>query len=273
MSNSEEEKRIERISEILEATREGVDELCARVPNLMHLNSIDEISSEEDREFFYESMFSVFLEYEIGVNVPGQFPTMIPAEYREIFDWHEKEFPPILNKVQELAMGKIVPGIQQMRAKIESNPPRDRVEAAIADILNSAPLLEIFKWEKNERAHPPIATERDIGEIPAHLRKRMDETHRSFVFGNWTAAIALSRSLLEQAIVGRRAELGIDEGVHGLCKLIKAVRKTNSELAARMDEIRLAGNQAMHSQSLQGENDAEKCFADIREIIRELYGK
>ena len=51
---------------------------------------------------------------------------------------------------------------------------------------------------------------RKIEQIPTRIRQRIDEIHRSFIFSNWMSVIALSRCLLEYAIIDRKSCLGLE---------------------------------------------------------------
>ncbi|CAJ2376600.1 MAG: hypothetical protein MPK10_01475 [Gammaproteobacteria bacterium] len=283
MSKSEEEIRIERISEILEATRERAGGLLDRVQGMENLDSadldeiIDDFFPEENGGFSIKSLVSILGGYELIVNVPGQMPPMIPAKYKGIFDWHHKEFLPAFSKLQKLLLNKFDPLIKAA--------DKAGLSAFIGKQSMRETLLDIFEWEKKEKALPPIVTERDIGKIPEHIFERLTEIHRSFVFGNWIAAVALSRCLLEYAIVEQRDTLDIEmyagkkKRVRWLSDLIEEVGEIHPELLPHMNQIKNAGDQVMHppeenaERKLPEEDDAKECYVNIRVIIGDLYGK
>ena len=301
MSKSEEEIRIKQISECLKVIRKRVEVLLARVP-LMRLNSIDEISSEEDKRLFLLTAAAVIVDFEAVEEVKAHLSSMIsPEKDGEIFEWRDKKLVPIHNKMREL-----------VRGTSEVPDHGNRIQAAFATLLKFMkymkdhhdfelderggyllmweriidwPYFQPDAWDRNERALFPVVTKRDVGKIPEHIRERVAEIYRSFVFGNWMAAIALSRCLLEYAIVEQRDVLGIEvytakkKWVRRLSELIEDVGKIRPKLLPHMEQIKGAGDSVMHppeenaEPKLLGEDDAKKCFVNIREIIRDLYGK
>ena len=328
MSNSGEEISIQEMSEALKYIREKVKELRARVPNLRNLNSMDEISSEEDLDFFHRVTAVVFFYFMGDAYASPHFSPIISAEAEdaEIFEWREKELLPILKKMRALVQKKMglsasqvqwpdsqfqpaVDGLLKYMDEHHAQLEKEGVKVERLGQLLTRPYFDPGAWGKNERALFPIVTKRDIGKIPMHILERLTEVYRSFVFGNWIAAVALSRCLLEYAIVEQGDVLGIDvyetrkkkwvrrfvdfikrvalgevstdekKRVRRLVDLIKDVKKTRPKLAPRMNQIRNAGNRVMHppkkneERKLPGEDDAKKCYDNIREIITVLYGK
>ena len=329
MSKSDEEKRIQQIILNLEVNRKRVEKLRALVPNLESLSSIDEISSEEGKKLFHLTALALIVSFEGEFEVSAHVPPMFTAKKdKEIFEWRDEKLVPIYKKMRGLILGAN-----------EVPDHGNRIQTAFVTLLKFMKYMKdhhdfqlderggyVFMWERiidwqyfqpdawdrNERALAPIVIKRDIGKIPEHIRERVTEIYRSFIFGNWMAAIALSRCLLEYAIVEQGDVLDIDvyetrkkkwvrrfvdfikrvalgevptdekKRVRRLVDLIKDVKKTHPELVAlvaSMHQIREAGNRVMHppkkneERKLPGEDDAEKCYMNIRKIISELYGK
>jgi len=144
-------------------------------------------------------------------------------------------------------------------------------------------------WVENQKDLFPIVS-RDLKKIPARILLRVHEIYNSYIFGNWLAVIALSRSLLEYAIFDQKSLLKIknlyDEKGRSrhLWELIADVKGPYMELTACMTCIRKAANVVMHAPSPSDspyENivgfpskkpDAKKCVENILKIISALYG-
>jgi len=62
-------------------------------------------------------------------------------------------------------------------------------------------------WAENEADLFPIFVTDEMNKIPTPVQKRIEEIHLSFIFCNWMAAIALSRCLLEYALIHKKSLL------------------------------------------------------------------
>ena len=321
MSNSEEEKRIQKFIENLKDLRKETEELLARVPlkRMMSLKSMDEIPSKEDRERFLGFSISACFKFEIGTDVPGQLSSsMISVEDEELFEWHRNEFPPILEKVEKLLRDKIAPLTNQAPAETKGAmpvsdtrkdafarimqfareklydhdesvfvPPSDvdSVDVRICEEIVKRPYFEPDAWRENELF--PFVVAQRLGEIPDSIRDRVDEIRQSFTFGNWMAVIALSRCLLEYALVKRKNILKLEvykdrkqTRIRPLSELIEDSANNCSKLSKKiMDRIKDAGDAVMHPDREKSaryppnKDTAKKRVNDIVEIIAALYGK
>ena len=91
--------------------------------------------------------------------------------------------------------------------------------------------------------------------IPGNIRVRLRELYRSFILGNYLAAIALARAILGYALVNRSANIGINpfsddphnpNRVRKLGMLVEAASESRPELRLGMESIVDAGNQTLH---------------------------
>lgn len=127
-------------------------------------------------------------------------------------------------------------------------------ELELADRFLYTPFFEPDEWMRNNGELQPIAgaaTQR----IPSNVRVRVRELYRSFTLGNYLAAIALARAILEYAIVDRAARLGInphyDDPAHpnrirGIRALVDEASASRPELMTDMETIVDAGNRTLH---------------------------
>ncbi|MGR3914681.1 MAG: hypothetical protein OD918_09240 [Gammaproteobacteria bacterium] len=146
------------------------------------------------------------------------------------------------------------------------------------------------EWVANRKDLSPIIVARDLKKIPVHIRARVEEIYHSYIFGNWMSAIAMSRCLLEYAIVDETSLLKIENlydekrQLRPLVDLIADVKEPHTELVPSMTHIRKAGNSVMHPPRPRGhpladllllppnKHAAQKCVEGIVKIITVLYG-
>ena len=143
-------------------------------------------------------------------------------------------------------------------------------------------------WTANENELLSIVVNKEMEKIPYHVKSRVVEIYRSFIFGNYMAVIALSRCLLEFVIVDRKSllEKRLNEKVkttnaNGTNKpireLILIAASAFPELEKGMHYIREQGNRIMHPDKkivpLEPfvKNLAKHCIDEIQKIIGVLY--
>lgn len=319
MGNSSEDRHIQKAIKILAKIRQSVDELLALVPNLMDINSIEEIDPEERGETALTLVVRICGNPSVNL---AALPSLISVNTRdrENFDWYKNTYPRISQKasflmkrhllahwdVADVAPASTVSADSGERIKIafskiadfaneyldgldgdkfEERVEDDGLDAPVCKIIISRPYFEPDAWKENEIF--PIVVTQNLGEIPRHISQRVEEIQRSFIFGNWMAVVALSRCLLEFALIEKADTLRIKVYAEGkalprrLCSLIEDAKKTFPELAKSMDRIREQGNHIMHRASgatnvthLPLRKDAaEMCFKDIATIIGTLYSE
>lgn len=322
MSNSSEDRRIQKAVKKLAEIRHLVDELLVLVPNLMDISTLKEIDLDEKREVALSLVLRIC--GSSGVNLAA-LPSLISvnAKDRENFDWYKNTHPRILQKASFLmkrhflthwneadaaSTSTVVPGsgerIKAAFSKIadfaneyldgldgdefDRHVEDDGMNALVCKEIISRPYFEPDAWEENETF--PIVVTQSLGEMPQHIRQRINEIQRSFIFGNWMAVVALSRCLLEYALIENADTLNIAAYAEGkalprrLCCLIEDAKKTFPALAESMDSIREQGNHIMHVMHRAGgatnvaplptrKNVAEMCFKDIATIISTLYNE
>ena len=159
----------------------------------------------------------------------------------------------------------------------------------LSDVENIVrkPYFNPDDWVDNENELPPIVITREIKQIPKRILERVNEIYRSFIFGNWMSVIALSRCLLEYAIIDRKSFLEIEIYLDKDKKRIKRLSDLASDVYAKapfsawkknMENIIDAGNKVMHpsprgniSKFPPGKKDAKRCVDSITKIIEDLY--
>ena len=126
--------------------------------------------------------------------------------------------------------------------------------------------------------------------LPAHVRLRLEELYRSFIFENWLTVISLSRATLEYAILDNCHKLGIEpkytvtypkeqEQAKDLKTLIDEISLSNNELDEFMNFIREEGNQVVHPRKTKPSKEklfdrkdtAKECIEKLVHVVESLY--
>ena len=158
-----------------------------------------------------------------------------------------------------------------------------------AKLLVSSDYFQPDDWMTNINTLGPIFSPRKEEKFPKHIRIRIHEMYRSFLFGNWMSVLALGRSLLEYVIIDRRSSLGIEvyekdqdgaERPKKISRLVDLAVETSfaSPLERDMKEITKYGNGVMHPEKTKKvrmypptKTDALDCMQRIVKIIQILY--
>lgn len=132
--------------------------------------------------------------------------------------------------------------------------PFSENEERLALGLINANWFKPSEWIDNQRMVRPVFVARD-SRIPAHVLIRLEEISRSCVFGNWLAAIALCRSVIEYAIVNCSDRMGFEVSVDlpdgrvlqkTLSELISEASDRIPEIEEPAKEVARIGNEALH---------------------------
>lgn len=139
-------------------------------------------------------------------------------------------------------------------------------------------------WLANERAVRPVIVARDLDKITRHIKERIGEIHQSFVFSNWMSAMALSRCLLEYALIdrkplfekrlGRKIDIRVNKmRAKPIGELVEIATEAFPELKESMDIVVEYGYEVMHTfrRVIPSRNHAKHCVDEIGKIIGTLY--
>jgi hypothetical protein len=140
-------------------------------------------------------------------------------------------------------------------------------------------------WLRNGRELRPVLTAGFNVYLPAPLRHRLGEVYLSFTFGNWMAVMALTRSILEYAILDNSRRLGISTRHTSNPRWTKELGELVEELVMRRPDLEDSmrylvdkGNFIMHPEHGKDVPHyparkimARKCIEHIRNVVGELY--
>jgi hypothetical protein len=155
-----------------------------------------------------------------------------------------------------------------------------------ADDLIYSPFFEPDQWLKNEQDLKPVLGSSPNQRIPQNVRIRLREVFRSFILGNHLSVIALSRAILEYALIDRASNIGIDPSNPGhtnrtksISWLVEDTAEKKPHLKDRMELIVDIGNKTLHAKKrdqlaflpITLRDYALTSIDAIRSIIEELY--
>lgn len=129
----------------------------------------------------------------------------------------------------------------------------EELDAAERFVFSS--FFEPDQWMRNSEELHPVAGDRADRVLPSNIRVRVRELYRSFVLGNYLAAVALTRAMLEYTIVEHAARHGINayftdpngrRRTRRLRDLVNDFSEKVPILKLPMETIIEAGNRTLH---------------------------
>lgn len=190
-------------------------------------------------------------------------------------------------------LGTFEVGLEKMDELLEAWPEfKDKFMVQFAWGVLESKLISFAPddWIENAKLLKPVMTVRKSMILPVHVKLRLEEIYRSFVFENWLSVVSLSRSTLEYAILDNCHKWGInprykvtypreEERDKNLKTLIEEISKHENELYASMNAVRDTGNQIIHPQKtkmskatlFERRELAKKCIEDLTHAIEVLY--
>ena len=138
-------------------------------------------------------------------------------------------------------------------------------------------------WQRNLADIKPVPMSKSPDQLPMHVRKRLGEVFRSYVYGNWLACIATSRALMEYCIIDRKHILGVEvfEGdtkkARRLHDIIESISPAEYPVED-MKKVQEYGNEAMHpvkSKKVKSivfhKPQALDCIQSLSRVLSALY--
>ena len=182
--------------------------------------------------------------------------------------------------------------LRQVNDLIDRNPDRDfrLLPGAVSEILGSKLIaFDPDSWLDRAGQLAAVRTERKNVLLPAHVRLRLEELHRTYVFGCWLSVFSLARAILEYAILDNLHKFGIAQhwppDNYGkkrekkLEVLIDEVGGHLPQLVGSMDQLRTYGNDHLHPKAsstsrgalFQREIAAKDALETIVAVTEALY--
>jgi len=176
------------------------------------LEGIDKVSHLENRKLLNEGHLQSFVPESILKFVLEQMQPRINALRVALdhFDPNGKFFRVAMEEmgrtggINGLVKNTFETGLQQVYRLIDDNPDIEcRLFPDTAYEIFDSKLIDFKPDEWLDRAGEllPIRTNKNNVELPSHLRLRIEELYRAYVFGCWLSVLGLSRAILEYAIL------------------------------------------------------------------------
>ncbi|KAA1172799.1 hypothetical protein FWJ25_13375 [Marinobacter salinexigens] len=181
---------------------------------------------------------------------------------------------------------------EQLENLLDYDPPEhleymaDEELVALKELV-SAKFFEPDEWHANMKELKPIVSSRRSEMLPGHVRERIKEIYRSFIFGNFQSVAAMSRGVMEYALIDRAGSLGYeayenDKSGKGRPKslryLIDHAGEMRPHIASDMDAIREYGNDVMHPEKtkkirsfLLSRQRAIDCIDRVKRVLEAVY--
>ena len=231
--------------------------------------------------------------------------TIIPnlAEINSAFEFIDPSFSDLYQLIRELSVPNILEekirftfevALERMGELTEENHDlRSSFAVAKANDILDSKLID-FKpdeWLENANELNPIRTSRKGADIPVHVRYRVLEIYRSYIFGNWISVLALSRSVLEYVILDNLHKFNIKpqhlttinsskKTTKSLKALIIEVGEKTPDILSSMEKVREYGNEYIHPKTtkisrevllFRRKENAKDCLYHLRIAIETLY--
>ena len=238
------------------------------------LEAMDRVAAQESRELLKAGATQSFIPSSLLSAVRDHLKPEIPALrlavdtldpdgkiLRDFFaDFHR---PRGLGKG---ILGTFEQGLQEIYNLIDRNPGGDFDERFFPDeaceVLDSKLIgFEPDSWLDRAGDLAPVRTDRQNLVLPAHVRLRLEEIYRTYVFGCWLSVLSLSRGILEYALLDNAAKFGVETSwppdANGkrrekkLSHLIEDFAIHLQALANTLNRLRDLGNDYLHPKKSQ----------------------
>jgi hypothetical protein len=183
-------------------------------------------------------------------------------------------------------------GVQEVYNLLERNPDWDDhgfLPDTAFEVLDSKLVnFEPDAWLQRAAEIRPIRTTKSNVSLPVHIRFRLEELYRVYVFGCWLSVLGLSRPILEYAILNNLHKWSIegawiDRGGKRkdkkLSHLIEEVAEHCPALKEHMEQLRDLGNDYLHpntskvskSSLFDRQQSAKQAMTMLVSVVEGLY--
>ena len=186
-------------------------------------------------------------------------------------------------------------GIEQVQDLLDRNPEWGDDHSFVPDTAFEVIDSQLISFDPDawlERANElvPIRTNKQNVLLPSHVRLRLEELNRAYVFGCWLSVLALARAILEYAILDNLPKFGIEprwpaveresrRREKKLSHLIEDLSTHVPSLQAKMERLRDYGNDYLHPKKsevskrtlFQRQAAAKDVLQTLVEVVEGLY--
>jgi hypothetical protein len=271
-------------------------QLCMRV-----LNGVDRFERLERKGLFLErrllslipATLLTFLREEVkprAHSIQTALDHLDPEgkELRALFDEPKKSR-------QSLIRGTFETGLDQVYDLLERNPDWEwgenhrLVPDQAYEVLDSKLIqFEPDDWVNRLNDLSPIRTDKANLDLPIHVRFRLEEAYRAYVFGLWLSVLGISRAILEYCILDNLHKFKLEakwanrEGerrAKTLSHLIEELAEHVPQYRESMTLLRDFGNDYIHPKKsrtskemlMQRQSDAKRAIILLYEVVEGIY--
>ena len=238
------------------------------------VDAMDKLSAHEARQLLSEGRVQNFIPEGLLAFIRG---TIKPEEssLRHVLDHLDPEGKILrdffANVYRPSGIGKMVrstfeQGIQEVYNLIDRNPDMDLDERFFPDtaceVLDSKLLtFDPDSWLNRAGELAPIRTSNQNLILPGHVRLRLEELYRTYVFGCWLSVLSLTRAILEYSLLDNANKFSVDtfwppdaSGKRREKKLSHLIEDFSPHLPSitnHMNRLRDIGNDYLHPKRTQ----------------------
>lgn len=266
------------------------------------LEGIDKVTHLESHQLFSEGRLQSFIPESMLVFIREQMKPRINA-LRVALDHLDPDGKFFREAMEEMgrtkgAKGRIKntfeTGLQQVYNLIDQNPdwedddryrflPDTAYEVFDSSLINFEP----DAWLDRAGELKPIRTHKSNVALPSHVRLRVEELYRTYVFGCWLSVLGLSRAILEYAVLDNLHKFSIEPSWPADSKGKRKSKKLSDlidELAEHlphykehMGRLRDYGNEYLHPKKsntnslFQRQAAAKDAVTTLVDVIEGIY--
>jgi hypothetical protein len=267
------------------------------------LRALGRVRSLERRKLLREGISQVYISDSILNYIRGE---IVPREVslRCTIDGLDPEGAPVRQMLEELeqtpsSLGWVnqtfETGIEQVRELLERNPDWGDDHGYIPDTACEVIDSQLIRfdpdaWLDRSRELTAIHTDRKNFVLPSHVRFRIEELNRAYIFGCWLSVLALTRAILEYAILDNLHKFSIEPSWPAAVRENKGKEKKLSHLieelatnlpllSDKLKKLRDYGNEYLHPKNsqvskealFQRQSAAQDALKTLIEVVEELY--
>lgn len=264
------------------------------------LDGLDKVSHLESRQLLSEGCIQSFIPESMLIFVREQMKPRVNALRAALdhFDPNGKFFREVLEEMGRpsgangLVKSTFETGLQQVYDLIDRNPdwgddhhllPDTAYEVFDSKLIDFKP----DAWLDRAGELLPIRTNKSNVALPSHVRLRVEELYRAYVFGCWLSVLGLSRAILEYAVLDNLPKFRIDPSWPAdrdgkrkdkkLWHLIDELTEHLPQYKKPMERLRDYGNEYLHPKKsnreslLQRQAAAKDAVSTLVEVVEGIY--
>ena len=239
------------------------------------LSELDHYTALERRGLLKDGQIHSYIPESMLSFVRGQVMPRVGA-LRATLDRLDPEYAALAKELDEIVeqcrpRGRVrdalEQGLEQVRDLLERNPdwePDRFVPDSAYEVLDSKLInFDPDAWLERVADLAPIRTRHNRDDVlPMQVRLRIEELYRAYVFGCWFSVLALTRAILEYAILDNLHKFEIDSRwpplgqdpngkIKTLAQLVEEVAAHLPLLRDSMERLREYGNDYLHPKKTQ----------------------